>query len=648
MKSRTTLILVVVALVISGVVVLDFYKGTPTEDARAKRKRLLDFEAADVTGMDLVRSNQTIILEKSGDRWDIKQPLAVRADSSAVRSILDELEFAERQRALTEAELADTKPADFGLESPRIQITLRSKKPPVTLSVGSVTPAKNALYAQVQGQKEVLVTRTAVAEQLDRSLTELRDRTVVDISPSSVTRLEIKSADRVLELVKSSPSTNAEPRWAISRPLAARADQSKVSQLLTDLSTMRVENFLSDDAKDVHTYRLDEPEREVAVWATRADTSRTLLLGHTLTNDLTRVSAKLKGSDSIFSVPAGTAQKFNLQVNDLRDARVLGFSETDVYGLELLRGTEKLSLARDPALGGMWRIIAPAPEEGVPAEETIVRELLSKLQGLTAKQFTADVAADLDKFGLAAPQLTVTLQGQATNVLGQLLIGSLGESNGVRYVKRADEPFVYGIEPNILDEIPVSYLGLRTRRLAPLRAEQINSLTIQKPAGQTVLSRASDGTWRLVVPSQGALDVEGVRRLVETFCSLRAKEFMHEDRDNPAVYGLDQPQLTFTGFVGEKPYTLVIGKQRDNGQTFALWSEPPLLLTLSASDVAALLGDVVATVSPPVTSPATNVSPAAPAPPAVEVVTPPVAVPLLTNAPSTNTVSPPTPSAPAE
>ncbi len=635
MKSRTTLILVLVALLIGGLVVLDYYKGTPTEDARAKQKALLDFDYTDITRVELVRSNQTIVLEKSGDNWEIKQPLAVRADFGAVRSILDELQFAQRERTLTEKDLTGAKLAEFGLQSPRLRVSISGKKGSVRLLIGNDTPAKSALYAQVQGQGEVLVTRLAVAERLDRSLTDLRDRAVMDISPVAASRLEIKSTDRILELVKSSPTTNVEPRWAITRPLAVRADQARVSELLSNLNNLRVADFISEDPKDVHTYQLDEPVREVTVWTDQPDSSKTLLIGKPLSTDAAKVYAKRKGADSIFTVAADAVQKLALTVNDMRDHQILAFSDANVNSIELLRGADKVLVSRDSSGAPVWKLTAADLTQPVNAEDSLVRQLLTQLASLTATQFTADVATDLDKFGLAAPTLTVTLLGNATNVLSQLLIGSLDESNTVRYVKRGDDPFVFGVEPGAVNRLPAGFLTLRTRRIVEFPPDAVTSLTIQRAGTQTaadqptdtVLARASDSTWDVIVPSKGTLDADALQGLLYSFCQLHAREFLPEGGDNPGAYGLEKPVLTITAFVGDKPYTLAVGAARDSQQTYALWSAPPLLMTLATTDVNTLLQDPVVRPAPPSPAAATNAVPSASAPTGVEVVTPPVAAP---------------------
>jgi len=47
----------------------------------------------------------------------------------------------------------------------------------------------------------VLVVPRTIYERVDRTLDDLRDRTVIDFQAALATRVEIKSADRVIELV---------------------------------------------------------------------------------------------------------------------------------------------------------------------------------------------------------------------------------------------------------------------------------------------------------------------------------------------------------------------------------------------------------------------------------------------------------------
>jgi hypothetical protein len=597
-------------LVIGGLVALDYYWGTSTRDRAAKSKRILDFQSKDITGLQIDLTNQVYTLERSGDQWQIKQPLDVRASYSTVSSILDELEFAERNRVITGKELTGLVPKDFGLQNPRIRLTLQDKKRSIILLIGNETPTRDAIYVQLQGKKDVLVAPKSIYERVDRTLDDLRDRTVIDFQAASATRIEIKSIDRVIELSKSAITTNAEPRWALTRPLVARADQRKVSELLADLSGLRVTDFVSESPRDIPMYLLDEPEREVTVWT--GESGKTLQIGRTSTNDPSKVYAKLKSADSIYTLPTATVQKFAIQANDLRDAQVLAFSESDVHGIEVLHGTDKISLVHTDAA---WRIATPV---AATADDTAVQQLLRHLGGLNARQFAADVATDLDKYGLAAPMATVSLLGDGTNLLAQLLVGALDPSNTTRFVKRVDEPFVYGVETNIDTWLPANWLSLRARALADLNPDQITKLTIEKKSGKVTLQRDADKKWKLLEPVQGVIDSDALQRLLDEFAALPAEEFVRGGRDNLAEFGLDQPEATLTATAGDKTYTLLLGKSQNAERQYAFWSDPPLVFTIWTSRANTLVRDVI---TQPEASSTTNTPPPTAAPSVSQVIT---------------------------
>jgi len=615
MKPRTTLVLVLIALVFGGVVALDYFRGTSTQEAQTKSQRVLDFQSKDIHAITIELTNRVYALEKAADQWRIEQPLKVRANYSTISSILDELEFAERNRTITGKELKSAAFEGFGLRNPRIRLTLQGKKQPIVLLVGNETPTKDAVYVQVHGSENVLIAPKSIYDRLNRSLDDLRDRTVIDFLPASATRIEIKSADRDIEVAKSSAATNAEPRWALTHPLAARADQRKVSELLADLNELRVADFVSEDPRDVHTYQLDEPEREITVWT--GESGKTLVLGRALTNDAGKLYAKLKSTDSIYTVPSTTAQKFAVQANDLRDPRVLAFSGDDVRGIELLHGTDEIALLQT---NSAWTIAAPVM---VAAEETAVEQLLSHLSDLNASQFAADVATDLDKYGLAAPVATVSLRGGGTNTIAQLLVGSADASNTIRFVKRADEPFVYGVDTNIISWLPSNYLALRSHRLTDGSPEEITKLVIEGTAGKVVVERGADKKWKLVEPAQGILDNDALQHLLDEWGALRAEQFVREGRDNLAEYGLDQPEVTITARAGDRTYSLALGRLQDPNSQYALWSEPAVVFTIWTSGANTLMRNVVTpSGQATATVPTTNAPPAASSP-AAEAIAPP-------------------------
>ena len=111
----------------------------------------------------------------------------------------------------------------------------------------------------------------------------------------------------------------------------------------------------------------------------------------------------------------------------------------------------------------------------------------------------------------------MTLAGNGTNVL---LIGTVDESNTVRFVKCASAEFVYGVAPTVLDQLPANYGSLRSRTVFDLQPEQITKLG----AGNVTVARAA-GHWQLVTPVDGGLDTNAVQTVVAALAKLQAESF---------------------------------------------------------------------------------------------------------------------------
>ena len=558
MNYRKTFFLIVLVGLMGSVVMWDHFKGVTTTRRVSQSKRILNLDTKQVSHFELVCSNQPpIVLEKTGDQWDIKQPLAVRADFGAVSSTLSELEFAERSRTLTEQDLQGASLADFGLAPPRASIKLQTKSGLITLLIGNATPTKSAVYVQVAGRREVCVAPPTLYDRATPNLDTLRSRTALEFTPAAVTRLELKTADRVIELRKN------ESRWTVVRPLAVRADQDKISELLTGLAGLQIQDFVSDDPKDLHNYHLDEPDREVTVWT--GEVGKTLLVGRSPTNDPGKVYAKLKNADSIFTLDGGPAKKFAVQINDLRDPQVLAFEPAAVKSIAIGRGTDLIALQRDAA---GWKLTAPV---GAPADEAAVRRFLADLSGVRAKRFVADVTTDPQQYGLTRPAATVTLTGSGTNVLVQLLVGSEDVTNSLRFAKCTGEEFIYGIETNFPEQLPVHYCGLRSRSIFDLTAEQITQLV----AGPVTVARAQ-GQWKLVPPAQGVVDVDAVNALVGVWAKLQAETFCQPKTEAVPAAG-DTTTIRVT--IGDATHWLTVAT---NGQASASSVELPFQLPAAA------------------------------------------------------------------
>ena len=170
----------------------------------------------------------------------------------------------------------------------------------------------------------------------------------------------------------------------------------------------------------------------------------------------------------------------------------------------------------------------------------------------------------------------VTLTGAGTNVL---LVGSMDDSNTMCFVKCAGEEFIYGVETNLLEQLPANYGTLRSRSVFNFQAEKITKLVTDN-----VTVARETGKWRLVSPTTGTLDTNAVQTVVEAFAKLKAESFGRPKAEPDAELG-----YIIRATVGDITHWLAVAS---DGQIAA--SSAELTFQLPASVVATLTNSVLA------------------------------------------------------
>jgi hypothetical protein len=115
--------------------------------------------------------------------------------------------------------------------------------------------------------------------------------------------------------------------------------------------------------------------------------------------------------------------------------------ENPVKGLDIVSGTQKVSLVKDVVLGS-WRITEPVDETADIFQVGGVADSMQKL----LVQYTLTDTANLEQFGLTGQPMMVTATFSDTaGTKHTLLIGRVSPDGGGYYVKQPDSPTVYTI-----------------------------------------------------------------------------------------------------------------------------------------------------------------------------------------------------------
>jgi hypothetical protein len=586
MKPKVTLILIVIALLLGGIVALDYFKGATTEEAEARRKKVFDFKVADVTRLEFARTNGTVVVEKSGEQWEMRQPVAARASKWEMERLLEALEELPRQRTLTPKDLRDVDKKEFGFDSPQLRVALQTRTGTVSAAFGNENPTRESVYVQLADRPEVIVAPRRILDVFARKVEDLRDRTVLDFSPWAAQRLEIRAGARVLEFAKAAGTTALDVRWNLVRPIATRADARRVQDLVHTLNGLRALEFVSDDPKDVPLYGLAEPQMEIIVIA-GDDPPKTLLIGSPKRDDPSRVYAKRKLLNPIFTISADVVQQFSLPINEVRDRKLLDFDGNEVASIEILRDGARILAEKS---GGRWMMAQP---ESAPADIDAVRRLLKALDDARIAEFVTDVATDLDQFGLATPPIQITLRksGEISingePPLAQLLLGGIDAERNLRFARRAEDPFIFGIGPEVVDALPRAWLDWRDKNVATLSLPAIQRLVVERADGtpRVVAEKNEVGAWKLIEPAGAEMDNDALLDTLAAFLPLRARRFVAPVDENLADFGLAPAEITVAVTTNGVEHKLLLGKILVPPLRYALWKDVPLVFEMDATAV---------------------------------------------------------------
>ena len=187
------------------------------------------------------------------------KPIQADADSSAITTLTHEIADCEVKRTVDEH---PTDLAQFGLAKPAVTVVASTKdKTWPGVEVGKNSPIGYSVYIKTTDKPAVMLTSGAFGPGTKRTLSDLRDHTLMSFKVDDVNRLVVKQDDSApVELQKD------QGNWKIVKPASYEADQERVRTMLSSLSNARIDDFASDNPSNPTQYGLDKPQLSVSVF----------------------------------------------------------------------------------------------------------------------------------------------------------------------------------------------------------------------------------------------------------------------------------------------------------------------------------------------------------------------------------------------
>jgi hypothetical protein len=566
MSFRKTLILFIILLLLGGYYyVVEVRMAANQQAAEEAEKQLFPISSGDIATLILQRADEPeTVLEKQEQGWQITRPVTAAPDAPVVANVVRAFVEAERDKTIGEA--ADD-PAEFGLETP--QLTLIAVAPGAEqewwLNIGGKTPTASGYYASAGDNQAVITISTDLKNTLDKSLYDLRDKTILAFEPAQLTGAEFRIRSPQNGLARQIRLEQRDDQWHLTAPIEDEAATETVNALLSKLKSAQIQEFVAEHSDDLAQYGLDRSAVTLSLSMAEDAAPNTLLLGDP-NEAKSGVYAKHASADPVFLIPTEVVEEFPEQADDLRDRTLLAFHNDDVQKLEVRSAESALVIepvapqASDDAADAptTWRISEPVE---TPADAVKVRDLLAQLRDMQVEHFvTDDAAADVNLYGLEPPQIALRVWLEGQDAPQELFLGNPDVEHTGVYAKLADDDSIVLVQPEALDQFTLTAFDLRDRRILDFAIPRVSRIQLRYPDATLALEKR-DEQWMATAPEERELDPYQVNNLLYALSDLEFSEEIPQPGDL-AEYGLSEPELTLTlsDADGQELTTLLVGQ----------------------------------------------------------------------------------------
>ncbi len=410
MQFRNTLIVIALAVVIGGYIYF-FQAGKPADEA----KKLFNVKAADINKIVLKYPDQEIEVQRSDGVWKMVKPIKVDADAAAISTLTNEIADADITR------IVDEHPTDlgrFGLDKPDAIVFISTKDRTFPgVEVGKTAPIGYSVYIKTTDKPDVMLTSGAFGPGTKRSVSDLRDHTLMSFNADDVNKVVVRQGDNLpVELRKE------QGKWEIVKPAKYKADSERVRTMLSSLASARIDDFTSDAPANLAQYGLSKPELEVSVFTGPGQSEQSLLFGKKESNK-DDYYVRRGEKPNVYTVHNYVFVDANKGLNDLRDRTVLAFDPDKVEQVKLTNAGKTFTLDQT---NGKWTEISGSKSQADPAR---VRQFIDRVHDLKAETIVQDSAANLDKFGLNSPAEEVVFLDKEGKLLGRVEFAKVDRYN---------------------------------------------------------------------------------------------------------------------------------------------------------------------------------------------------------------------------
>ncbi len=353
------------------------------------------------------------------------------------------------------------------------------------------------------------------------------------VAADKIEELKVKAASGDTAALKKVNGT-----WQLVEPLAVSADESIVSSIVSNLSSLEVQRVVEENPSSLKEYGLASPRVDVAFKVSGDKDFKHLLIGDKTATG-SDLYARLDTEKRVVLISGYLDGTFDRTPFDLREKSILKFDRDKVDKVAIATRDQTVELVKS---GSDWRVVKPAQARG---DYGTIEGIITRLQSTQMKSIVAPEAADFKQYGLNPAETTVALSAGSSSA--SIAFGK--RESGSSYARDLSRPMVFTVEESLATDLAKGAGEYRRKDIFEFRAFNATRVEIAR-AGSTVAFEKVKGagkdakdTWRRVAPTPAAdVDQSKVDTLLTRLANLRAQSFA----DPKTQTGLNSPIATVT------------------------------------------------------------------------------------------------------
>jgi Domain of unknown function (DUF4340) len=319
MKTKTTLLLLIVAIAVG--LWIKFYesKAPNTEEAKRLAGNVVNFERDGLEGIVIQNGDDRIELRKQDQKWRLEAPFKDQADRGAVENLIADLDGWQKFDAIPASEIEKNKGLldEYGLSKGKLKLKLLGKDAPPEITFGNDAALQGKMYVRVGDGGDVVIAAQSIRNDIAKKPEDFRDKKLTDLTTAQVVRALVKTPAGEMELEKKAD------HWEIVKPLRARSDDQKINDLLAQITTAQIQQFVAEDRGDLRPYGLAEPRGSITLFQIDDKTGQTLQIGGVPEKEKEQVYVRFTARNAVYTLPKKIEELLALKPADLRDRHLV-------------------------------------------------------------------------------------------------------------------------------------------------------------------------------------------------------------------------------------------------------------------------------------------------------------------------------------